>query len=307
MTRPSITLGINACFAVKRWARPSEWCRIVSDDLGLDAVQFSLDLLPPSPTSDAATEHAHEVAEVSRERGIEIRSVFTGLSAYASNLLLSDSATERDAAERWYEKVIDLTAIMGSPGAGGHLGAYTVASFNDPSRHAQLWEELATRLHRLAQRGADRGLGYLLFENLAVSREPGYSIPQARELECALEGTAIPWRLCLDLGHPAALCTGSASDEPTAWLGEPWRQTPVIQVQQSPRGEDRHGAFTRANNLRGLVRREEVLPMLLLWDVPEVEVHLEVIPAHETPDSIVVRELIASVEYWREGLEEVLQ
>jgi len=306
MTKPVITLGINVCFAVKRWARPADWCRIVADDLGLSAVQFSLDLLPLSPTSDAATEHVHEVAEVSRERGIEIRSVFTGLAAYASNLLLSDSAGERDEAERWYEHVIDLTAIMSAPGAGGHVGAYTVASFNDPQRRTELWSDLTTRLHRLARRGADTGLEYMLFENLAVSREPGYSITQAHELEGALDAAAIPWRLCLDLGHPAALGTGSASDEPTSWLREEWTYTPVVQVQQSPRGEDRHGAFTRANNLHGLVRREEVLPALLLWGVPEVELHIEVIPAHETPDFTVIQELIESVEYWREGIEQVL-
>ena len=38
-------LGINTCFAVKRWPRPEEWARIAADELGLDLVQHSLDLV----------------------------------------------------------------------------------------------------------------------------------------------------------------------------------------------------------------------------------------------------------------------
>src|SRR5437870_2514312 len=38
-------LGINTCFAVKRWPRPQEWARVVREDLDLDLVQHSLDLV----------------------------------------------------------------------------------------------------------------------------------------------------------------------------------------------------------------------------------------------------------------------
>ena len=35
-------LGINTCFAVKRWPRPGDWARIVRDELGLEVVELSL-------------------------------------------------------------------------------------------------------------------------------------------------------------------------------------------------------------------------------------------------------------------------
>ena len=38
-------LGINTCFAVKRWPRPGDWARIVRDELGLEVVELSLDLI----------------------------------------------------------------------------------------------------------------------------------------------------------------------------------------------------------------------------------------------------------------------
>ena len=52
-------LGINNCFAVKRWPRPDDWAAIVKNDLGLDTVELSLDLLtgPDTPAGrDRMTE-----------------------------------------------------------------------------------------------------------------------------------------------------------------------------------------------------------------------------------------------------------
>ncbi len=301
---PLITLGINTCFAVKRWSRPEQWARIVSDELGLSDVQFSMDLFPPSESGDAAATHADEVRSVAEEHGIRVRSVFTGLAAYGSNLLLADAPSERDACERWYRRMIDVTALIRADGMGGHIGAFTVESFRDATRRDGLRSELTDRLRRLADHASDAGLEYLLFENLALPREPGYSIPESLELETTLAQTAVPWRLCLDLGHPAALRTGTPSDDPAAWLHQPWRRTPVIQLQQSPRGSDHHGGFTAAGNATGLVRRDEILPALMEWDAPEIELHLEIIPAHEADDDAVLADLVESVRYWQEGIEQ---
>ena len=41
------TLGMNTCFAVKRWPEPEEWARIVAEEFGLKSVQFSFDLMDP--------------------------------------------------------------------------------------------------------------------------------------------------------------------------------------------------------------------------------------------------------------------
>ncbi len=40
-----VQLGINTCFAVKRWPRPVDWAPIVREQLGLGHVQLSLDLV----------------------------------------------------------------------------------------------------------------------------------------------------------------------------------------------------------------------------------------------------------------------
>ena len=52
----SYQLGINTCFAVKRWPQPERWARLVRDELRLDLVQHSLDLvdLDASGAADVA-------------------------------------------------------------------------------------------------------------------------------------------------------------------------------------------------------------------------------------------------------------
>jgi hypothetical protein len=301
---PAITLGINTCFAVKRWSQPDEWARIVAEDLGLSVSQLSADLFPPAVTVGAARQYVEKSRDAAAAAGVEIHSLFTGLGAYAANLLLSEVEDERQAAEDWYRSFIDLTALAGARGTGGHVGALSVRADADPELRARLIADETTRLNRLSEYAAGR-LEFLLFENLAVTREYGHSIGEAHQLEQATGSAPVPWVLCLDLGHPAALNTGTTSDDPVAWLNETWQHTPVIQLQQSSRGNDHHGPFTVAENENGLVHRDAVLDAISRWEVPEVFLFLEVIPAHEAEDAQVLRDLVESAEYWREGIRQL--
>ena len=42
---PHVRLGINTCFAVKRWPRPEDWAAVVRNELGLDLVELCADLI----------------------------------------------------------------------------------------------------------------------------------------------------------------------------------------------------------------------------------------------------------------------
>jgi hypothetical protein len=299
---PELLLGINNCFAVKRWPAPADWSAVTVDALGLTTCQLSLDLLPTSLDSAAAAEYMHEARAETTARGLDIHSTFTGLAAYASNLLLSDSTYARDAAEKWYCDMIDLTVIAGARGFGGHIGALSVPASRDPAAAKTLLADMMTRMHRIATYAKNAGLQFLLFENLAVAREYGHTIEEAQALEVTLAGSAVPWILCLDLGHPAALCTDSSSDDPVAWLKTAWTNTPVLQLQQSSRGSDNHGPFTAHTNEFGLVLRDQVLPALAQWNCDTIAMYLEVIPAHEADDDRVLQDIKESVTYWREGI-----
>jgi sugar phosphate isomerase/epimerase len=110
-------LGINTCFAVKRWPRPGDWARIVRDELGLDTVELSLDLI-----EDVGGPADSQVRSALDEYGLRAETVFTGLAAYSLNLLMHPDEERRRAAADWYLSVVDLAARVGARGAGGHVG-----------------------------------------------------------------------------------------------------------------------------------------------------------------------------------------
>ena len=299
----SIHLSINTCFAVKRWAEPEQWVRIVKDELGLDCCQFSLDLVDPLLDEAATLAYADTARQLAAQHDLSIHSTFTGLAAYSWSQLLHPQQAMREAAMRWYERAIDFTARLGAGGTGGHIGAFSVQDATNQERKQTLLRELEERLTTLSRYAAQRGLNFLLFENMAVEREWGHSIEEARQLTSLNMEGGVPLVLCLDVGHPCALHTGTASDDYLAWFAQPWPHQPIVHLQQTDRSGDHHWPFTRGYNAQGMVRAEAVLQAIEPW-LTHGDVYLFLEPIHpfEADDNTVLDELRESVDYWREAL-----
>jgi sugar phosphate isomerase/epimerase len=290
-----LRLGVNNCFAVKRWPRPEDWAPVVRDRLGLRLVQHSLDLV----NTDAP--RAEEVRTVAAARGLDLHSTFTGLAAYSSSLLLSPDAADRQAHLAWYRSVIGFTKAVGGRAAGGHVGAYSVHDWRDPNRRDALWTDLQDSLAVLAQDAMEANLEYLMVENLAAAREPS-TMAMIRELLTGGDDWHVPIRLCLDVGHMCVPGTSGADRDPYAWLRELGPSAPVVQLQQSDADGDHHWPFTDRYNALGRIDADRVIDALGEGGVEESALLLEVIPPFEQADDDVLDDLARSVDYWREAL-----
>jgi len=290
-----LTLGINTCFAVKRWPGPGDWGPLVRDRLGLQVVQHSFDLV--DPTTDDPDALWAEIDLL----GLNLHSTFTGLAAYSSNLLLDPEARRRNAAGDWYEKAIEFSAHAGAVATGGHVGAFAIADFVDPDRRAARWQGLVESLAHLAEAGQRAGLSYLVVENLAAAREPS-TMAMIRELVADGAEDRVPIRLCLDVGHMCVPGTSGDDRDPYAWLRLLGRDAPIVQLQQSDAEGDHHWPFTARLNALGRIDADRVVEALGEGGVDESVLILEVIPPFEQDDSAVVDDLVASVDYWREAL-----
>lgn len=297
----NLHLGINTCFAVKRWPEPEQWVRIVTDELGLDCCQFSLDLVDPLLDEAATRAYAGRVREVAAAHHLAIHSAFTGLAAYSWSQLLHPDAAMREAATRWYERAIDFTASLGTRGVGGHIGAFSVQDAANQERRQLLLSELQERLTALSRYAAQSGLDFLLFENMAVEREWGHSIEEAQWLTHLDMRGGVPLVLCLDVGHPCALHTRTTSDDYLAWFAQSWPQQPIVHLQQTDRSGDHHWPFTQQYNAQGMVRAEQTLKAIALWR-EDVYLFLEPIHPFEADDDTVLAELRESVTYWHEAI-----
>jgi sugar phosphate isomerase/epimerase len=293
-----LTLGINTCFAVKRWPRPQDWAPIVADRLGLGLVQHSFDLVAPgAPASSAA-----EVIEVVTAHGLEIHSTFTGLAAYSDNLLLHPDAEARARAEAWFGDAIAYTAALGARATGGHVGAFSVPDWANEPRRRELWGALRESLGRLAVVARRAGLEYLVVENLAAAREPS-TMALIGELLSSGDADRTPIGLCLDVGHMCVPGSTGADRDPYAWLRALGPVSPIVQLQQSDAEGDHHWPFTPERNAAGRIDADRVIDALGEGGTQGTALILEVIPSFEQDDAEVLADLRSSVDYWRDALE----
>ena len=296
-------LGINNCFAVKRWPRPDDWAAIVKNDLGLDTVELSLDVLAGPDTAAGRDRIAEQTRAALARHDLRADTVFTGLAAYSLNLLMHPDAEYRAAARRWYREAIYLTAQLGATAVGGHVGALTIPDGADPARRAQRWADLRENLAGLAAYAHQCGLDHLLVENLVTDREPS-TMDLIENILTERAVARAPVQLCLDLGHPF-VCGGSSQDrDPYAWLEHFGPRIAEVQLQQSDGLADHHWPFTPERNAAGLVDPARVLATLAGAGVTDVLLILEVIPPFEQDDRQVIADLRASADVWRAALAE---
>ncbi len=292
-------LGINTCFAVKRWPRPADWAPIVHDTLGLDTVQVSLDLVDLARSDEDLAQDVDEHLQAAERYGLRIHSVFTGVAGYSSNFLLHPSERERDAVERWFGRAIEFSARLGAESVGGHVGAYSVPDWADPSRRTALWSELRVRLDRLAAVARSHGLQGFLIENLAARREPS-TMSDIETLITDGDEAHVPLQLCLDVGHMCVPETEGEERDPYAWLRRLGGRAAVIQIQQGDVDGDRHWPFTAEHDEVGRIIPSAVLEAL--GHASTTPLIFEVIPAFEAPDDAVITDLVESVRRWREAM-----
>jgi HAD superfamily hydrolase (TIGR01509 family) len=296
-------LGINTCFAVKRWPQPGRWAQLVRDELGLDLVQHSLDLVDFDAASADVRDQAFQLQAACADKGLTLHSTFTGLAAYSSNLLLHPDWSARDRARDWYRQVIRFTAEAGAGSTGGHLGAFSVDDWHDPGRQEQLWEELDESLAELAAYARAQGLSYLMAENLAAAREPS-TMAMISSLLTNGDRAHVPVKLCLDVGHQCVPGTEGEDRNPYAWLERLGARAPVVQLQQSDGVADHHWPFTAQTNAVGIIEARRVLAALDRSGAAEVALILEIIPPFEQDDDQVRKDLRESVAYWQTALDE---
>jgi len=296
------TLGINNCFAVKRWPEPEVWAALVREKLDLDLVQFSFDLTELSLPAAARRRQAERVRRACEAYGLRLHSGFTGLAAYNANLLLSPDPVLRRWAREWYRRALAFAADLGCRAAGGHIGAMSEREYDDPDLRCRRREELVTAMGELTTEAAALGLDYFLVEPMPVARELTSTLTATDELLADLNRTAaVPVRLCLDTGHACAAGNSGLDRDPYEWLRRFGAVSPVVHIQQTDGRADCHHAFTERHNAAGIIEAPAVLGALRASGAATTDLILEVIHPFEADEATVLDELAASARYWREA------
>lgn len=299
-----ILLGINNCFAVKRWPEPEGWVNIVAVELDLKYVQYSFDLLDPRTSRGALAEVIHETLDSCREYGVVIDTTFTGLAAYSFNLLMHPNPAMRADAIDWYEHAIEASAMMGVRGTGGHVASLSWVDYQNEGRRRYLEECLIESLQYLSSLASEKRHEFFLWEPMPVVREPPCTINDAKKLLAKVnERAKVPIKLCIDTGHQCAWKVESSKDlDVYAWIKELGSDSPIMHIQQNDGKGDRHWPFTEEYNKVGVVKADKVIKAIDESGAKRVLLALEIIHPFEAYEPQVVKDLKESVQYWRQFL-----
>ena len=293
-----IRVGINNAFASKRWPEPHVWTRVIAVELGLTEVQFSFDLLDPLTPEPGWSDGVARVRRAVRQHGLHVRTTFTGAVAYSQSLFGHPDPHVRDHAKRWYAAAAQLTAELGAEATGGHMGTISVQASLHSDRHANACRRTIRSVVGLAQRGAEHGLDYILWELMPSALEPPHCPTEAEAMLSEVNAKApIPIRLCLDLGHCCAPELGVPGD-PESWLRRllPWVR--MVHLQQTDGKDDRHWPFVERYRREGIIRPKRIVDVVLDSTEETVDLVFEFAHPMTVSHTQVIDDYKRSVDLW---------
>lgn len=300
-----LKLGINTGFAINRYPDPDDWITIVADELGLDTVQFTADLLNPSLPRHIVERQIGLIRERCDKKKVRIDSTFTSQFTRVNHLMHPDPDT-RGAWLAWFKEFFRISAALGAEGSGSHFGILSARDNGNPEVRERRISDAVEAWRALSHHAAGLGMNYVMFEPMSVSREVGETLDATQDiLDRCSSGFAVPMRLCLDVDHGDLASTDPRDTDPHAWIRAFGKQSPVIHIKQSLRDKGGHYPFTDEYNARGKVIPGEIITTLREAGVEKCTLLLEISHRERWPsDYTVVEDLKASIAYWRPAIEQ---
>lgn len=297
-----ILLGFNCNCFTNRYDEPQEWTRICAE-LGISTVMFNVDLIDPNWPWALQQRLCDETLAQCAKHNIRIFSSFGGHHGHQHYLGHPDPDCRR-AAEDFFRRAIRQTAYLGGKSFGTCFAIQTVRTNNDPILRKEIMADAICAYHRLAEYGATVGLKALSYEMTSIPRETCDTFAENDEVLARCADMAIPMRICLDMGHRNLNGLPEEADH-LAWIRRYGRQYDVIDCQQTDLVSSRHWPFTDENNVRGIIRPDEVIEAIEDSGANEVLLSFELRTSAFYPHEYDhLENLRASVDYWRQWVKE---
>ncbi len=294
-----LLLGVNCNCFTNRYTEPEEWTRICSDELGIETVQFSIDLLDPYYPWELQKKICDETLNECSKRGIRIKANFGGHFSHQHYLGHPDKEV-RNEAERWFKRMIDQTSYLGAEGTGTCFAIMTVHTNENPKLRENILKEAIEAYFRLAEYAKFKNLKYLMFETTSTPRESCSTISETKKILNRCKGMAVPMMLNLDVGH-RDIGSGDPRDaDAIAWIEEFGSVSPVIHIQQTDDSASNHWPFTEGKNTVGIIDPKRIIEAAEKSELDEVLLAFEISAKAFYPhEQNFLRSLKASAEYWR--------
>lgn len=111
---PKIYIAIDNCFAYKRWTRPDDWSRIISD-IGLKYIEASADteLDPLYMGRMYLNDWVYEVKEAECKYDVKVCNLYSGHSTYTTiGLTHTDERVRRRLIDDWFKPMLEIAGKL---------------------------------------------------------------------------------------------------------------------------------------------------------------------------------------------------
>lgn len=200
---PIIYLGIDNCFASKRWVRPTEWTRVVRD-LGLKYVEASADTEcdPLYMGPEFTKRWIEDTRDACAKSGIVVKNVYSGHGTYATcGLSHYDPQVTRRFLDQWMKAQVDTAKALGA-GFGFFAHGFEELLLQDDKLYVEKLDELYNTLSDLAAYSKTQGVDYVGIEQMYSPHQPPWRISDVEELMREVyRRSGAPFYITADLGH----------------------------------------------------------------------------------------------------------
>jgi D-erythrulose 1-phosphate 3-epimerase len=299
-----LKLGIDICFAVKRWPEASEWLDLVKNTLQLDIVEFDSDFLDPLYLDDiVALNIASEIKELARKKEVQIHNYFTGEMTHNINMFTDPDERIAGFGKLWFEKALRLTTELGAKGVGSHFGTIPASAINDKKEYGYYIDKKIDTIIYLSEIAYNEGHKILMLEQMYSPAEPPYTIKQTYNmLERINKSSKLFVSPVIDLGHSCCQNFDHSEEDrnPYNWLREFGSICEVIHIQQATSEVSNHWPFTKEYNEKGIIKPEKVIQSIQKSGSKEIYLMLEVFFPLRANNEQVLNSMIETVNYWKE-------
>lgn len=199
---PIIYLGIDNCFASKRWVRPAEWARVIRE-LGLRHVEASADTecdplyMGPEFTRD----WIEDTRAACEANGIRVNNVYSGHGTYATcGLSHYDPRVTRRFLNDWMKAQVDTAQALNA-GFGFFAHGFEELLLQDDALYREKLDELYATLSELSDYAGQKGVEVGI-EQMYSPHQPPWRIADAEELMREVyRRSGAPFYITADLGH----------------------------------------------------------------------------------------------------------
>ena len=203
MNGPKIHLSIDNCFASKRWTRPRDWMKLISE-CGIRHVEASADNECDPLYMDEAylKSWTDEIRKSAPEYQIRIANLYSGHGTYST---LGLAHTDPRNADRmlfgWLFRMLSAAWELDC-GLGFFCHAFDQATLQSPERYRRAADELTTRLSVLAERAGKLKIPSVGVEQMYTPHQIPWRIGDAKRLLKEIRRrSGHDFYLTIDTGH----------------------------------------------------------------------------------------------------------